>query len=240
MAAQVGAALGEDGVQRAGGVEVERHEHRRVLRAGDRERDRRRRGRAGRRAARPRPRRAASDQLHPLVEGDLALERPVDGALGRDHLQPLDLLLGEVRRASVMTMAEAASGSRARPGVYSQSTVSPATSQPLRLAYISIVIAVHEASEAASSSCGLGPAVVAAVVLRLVGRDRVRADLDVVAEVLELRAVARIGAHDARPQSSGLKTQAREDLGEEVGRLRRHHLAGRRDLAHELDRAPGP
>ena len=27
----------------------------------------------------------------------------------------------------------------------------------LRLAYISIVIAVHEASDAASSSCGLGP-----------------------------------------------------------------------------------
>src|SRR5947207_2434836 len=33
----------------------------------------------------------------------------------------------------------------------------PSTFQPLRLAYISIVIAVHEASEAASSSCGLGP-----------------------------------------------------------------------------------
>ena len=29
--------------------------------------------------------------------------------------------------------------------------------QPLRLAYISIVIAVQEASDAASSSCGLGP-----------------------------------------------------------------------------------
>ena len=33
----------------------------------------------------------------------------------------------------------------------------PSTFQPLRLAYISIVIAVQEASEAASSSCGLGP-----------------------------------------------------------------------------------
>src|SRR4051812_3051874 len=33
----------------------------------------------------------------------------------------------------------------------------PSTFQPLRLAYISIVIAVHDASEAASSSCGLGP-----------------------------------------------------------------------------------
>ena len=40
MPAQVGAALGEDGVQRAGGVEVERNEHRRVLRAGYRELDR--------------------------------------------------------------------------------------------------------------------------------------------------------------------------------------------------------
>ena len=42
-------------------------------------------------------------------------------------------------------------------GVYSTSTVRPLVSQPLRWAYISIVTAVHEASAAASSSCGLGP-----------------------------------------------------------------------------------
>ena len=59
-------------------------------------------------------------------------------------------------------------------------------SQPLRRAYISIVIAVQEASEAASSSCGLGPQSSppwsfgsSAVIV-------CRRDLDVVAEVLEL------------------------------------------------------
>ena len=35
-----------------------------------------------------------SGELDPLVEGDLALERAVDRALGGDHLQPLDLLVG--------------------------------------------------------------------------------------------------------------------------------------------------
>ena len=44
--------------------------------------------------------RARSGQLDPLVEGDLALERAVHGALGGDHAQALDLLLAEVRRAS--------------------------------------------------------------------------------------------------------------------------------------------
>ena len=53
-------------------------------------------------------------------------------------------------------------------------------SQPLRCAYISIVIAVHEARLAASSSCGLGRGVVAAGIARLVGADEVVADLDVV------------------------------------------------------------
>ena len=42
-------------------------------------------------------------------------------------------------------------------GVYSHSTSTGPMSQPLRLAYISIVIAVHDARLAASSSCGLGP-----------------------------------------------------------------------------------
>jgi hypothetical protein len=41
--------------------------------------------------------------------------------------------------------------------MYSTSTRRPETSQLLRLAYISIVIATHDASDAASSSCGLGP-----------------------------------------------------------------------------------
>ena len=37
-----------------------------------------------------------SDEVELLVEDDLALERAVHRALGRDHLQALDLLLGEV------------------------------------------------------------------------------------------------------------------------------------------------
>ena len=42
-------------------------------------------------------------------------------------------------------------------GVKSHSTSSPVTSQPLRAAYISVVTATQPASEAASSSSGLGP-----------------------------------------------------------------------------------
>jgi hypothetical protein len=42
-------------------------------------------------------------------------------------------------------------------GAYSQCTSRPSRSQPLRSPYIFIVTAVHEASEAARSSCGLGP-----------------------------------------------------------------------------------
>ncbi len=43
-------------------------------------------------------------------------------------------------------------------GSYSTSTTTSPRSQPLRLAYISIVIALQEARLAASSSSGLGPA----------------------------------------------------------------------------------
>src|SRR5690606_17172252 len=43
-------------------------------------------------------------------------------------------------------------------GWYSQSTSRGPMSHPLRWAYIAIVTAVQEASDAASSSCGLGPA----------------------------------------------------------------------------------
>ena len=53
-------------------------------------------------------------------------------------------------------------------------------SQPLRLAYISIVIALHEARLAASSSSGLGPASVPPWSDGLVGHQAVPADLDVV------------------------------------------------------------
>ncbi len=184
MAAQVGAALGEDGVQRTRGVEVERHEHRGVLGAGDGELD----GLGGvEQDAAQRGRHLgarASDQLHPLGERDLALERAVDRALGGDHLQALDLLVGEV--GGHLHDEPKRVGQPRSAGLYSQSTVSPATSQPLRLAYISIVIAVHDGERGGEQLLRARAAVVAAVVLRLVRRERVRADLDVVAEVLEL------------------------------------------------------
>ena len=98
MAAQVVAAAGEDRVQRAAGADVQRHEHAGVLagrgtssavaasriqqhgaeRGGD--------GGAVRAAARS----TRSSNMH------LALQRAVDRALGRDHAQLLDLLLGQV------------------------------------------------------------------------------------------------------------------------------------------------
>ena len=43
--------------------------------------------------------RGGLDELDPLLEHDLAVERPVHRALGRDHAQPLDLLLAAVRSA---------------------------------------------------------------------------------------------------------------------------------------------
>src|SRR5215208_7215539 len=99
----------------------------------------------------------------------------------------------------------------------------PSTFQPLRLAYISIVIAVHEASEAASSSCGLGP---------LSSPPELRGSSAVSVCVRTLtswrrfsswRAVARMPMMLGRRER--VEEQAREDLGEEVGRLGRHDLA---------------
>src|SRR4051794_17525773 len=47
-------------------------------------------------ASRPRSSAREADALHALAEHHLALERPVDRALGRDHAQALDLLGAEV------------------------------------------------------------------------------------------------------------------------------------------------
>ena len=95
VAAQVVAAAGEDGVQAAVVLE-DRHEHGGVAAAvhvhGQRL--------LGRDQDGGELVRRASGELDPLFEHDLALERAVDRALGRDHLQLLDLLLVEVRRAS--------------------------------------------------------------------------------------------------------------------------------------------
>ena len=40
------------------------------------------------------------DALDALLEHDLAVERPVDRALRRDHAQALDLLLGQILSAA--------------------------------------------------------------------------------------------------------------------------------------------
>ena len=132
VAAQVVAPRGEDDV--AGSPP----RRRRAARA------RRRRCGRGRRAPRPprgrggRERSACAssarerDALDTLVEHDLALERAVHRALGGDHLQALDLLLGEVRRAGA-GRARSCVGQPRSAGVYSHSTSTPPMSQPLRV-----------------------------------------------------------------------------------------------------------
>ena len=108
-----------------------------------------------------RPRRGRSAQLDLLLEHDLALERAVHGALGDDLHQPLALLLRQLLR-QLHRQLEAWWASRAgRARSPPPPTTSP-MSQPLRSAYISMVIALQEARLAASSSCGLGPESVAA------------------------------------------------------------------------------
>src|SRR3954454_20907233 len=101
--------------------------------------------------------------------------------------------------------------------------------QPLRSAYISIVIAVQEASEAASSSSGLGPMSLPPMssgssATRRCSRTRTSCSK------LALRiAIARMGAIRLL-LVQGVEEQAGEHLREEVGRLRGHDLAGRRDV----------
>ncbi len=88
---------------------------------------------------------------------------------------------------------------------------------------------MHEARLAASSSCGVGPASSPALVLRLVHRELVPADLDPVGVLLGLAGDGLLH------QLSGLKSRPGRNLGIEVGRLRRHALARRRhvlDLRH--------
>src|SRR5215207_6623939 len=104
----------------------------------------------------------------------------------------------------------------------------PSTFQPLRVAYISIVIAVHEASEAASSSCGLGPS---SSPPSSTGSSAVSWCLRILtswrnfsAWRAEARMVAMLG-----PRVERVEHQAREDFREEVRRLGRHDLAGGRD-----------
>src|SRR5687768_15486569 len=120
-------------------------------------------------------------------------------------------------------------------GAYSHSTARPSTSQPLRLAYISIVIAVHDASEAASSSCGLGPSSLPPWSFGSSAVSVCERTLTSWRKFSSCWAVARIGT----TLGKRVEQQAGQDLGEEVRRLRRHHLACRGNLAHEPDRG-GP
>src|SRR4051794_6247921 len=103
--------------------------------------------------------------------------------------------------------------------------------QLLRLAYISIVIAVQEASEAASSSCGLGPMSSPPEPSGSSAVRRCWRTLRSCVKFSRWRAMALMG------MSLGQRVEqlAREHLGEEVGGLRGHVHARRRDVADVLD-----
>src|SRR4051812_40010875 len=101
----------------------------------------------------------------------------------------------------------------------------------LRLAYISIVIAVQDASEAASSSCGLGPR---SSPPDPSGSSAVRWCWRTLRSCVKF---SRWRATAIMAESLGERVEqlAREHLGEEVGGLRRHVHARRRDVADVLD-----
>src|SRR3954470_4557737 len=107
-------------------------------------------------------------------------------------------------------------------------------SQPLRSAYICIVIAVQEASAAASSSSGAGPTSrppMSSGSSATSRWSRTRTSCS----YLPLRmAIARMTSR--LPRIQRVEEQAGQDLGEEVRRLRRHDLAGRCDVADALHR----
>src|SRR3954453_7108921 len=98
----------------------------------------------------------------------------------------------------------------------------PSTFQPLRLAYISIVIAVHDASEAASSSCGLGPS---SWPPWSSGSSAVSRWLRTSTSWVNF-ARWRATAFMALTLGEGVEEHPREHLGEEVRRLRGHVHAG--------------
>src|SRR6478736_4016858 len=108
-------------------------------------------------------------------------------------------------------------------------------SQPLRSAYISIVMAVQEASEAASSSSGLGPVSwppmsSGSSATRRCSRTRSSCSY------LPLRiAMARIGA-TMLLLVQRVEEQAGKHLRIEERGLRGHDLARRGDVADPLDR----
>src|SRR3954454_5987655 len=108
----------------------------------------------------------------------------------------------------------------------------PSTFQPLRLAYISIVIAVHEASEAASSSCGLGPS---SWPPWSSGSSAVRRCLRTLTSWVSFSR-CRATAFMPLTLGEGVEEHPREHLGEEVRGLRGHVDPGRRDIADPVHR----
>src|SRR5215210_7832486 len=107
----------------------------------------------------------------------------------------------------------------------------PSTFQPLRLAYISIVIAVQEASEAASSSCGLGPWSEPPSSSGSSAVSRCLRTLTSCVNFSRCRATALI----ALTLGQRVEQHPREDLGEEVRRLRRHVDPRGGDVADAVD-----
>src|SRR3954464_900689 len=107
----------------------------------------------------------------------------------------------------------------------------PSTFQPLRLAYISIVIAVHDASEAASSSCGLGPSSSPPWSSGSSAVSRCLRTLTSCVNFSRWRATARM------PLTLGERVEEhpREHLGEEVSGLRGHVDPGGGDVADAVD-----
>src|SRR3954453_12759131 len=122
-------------------------------------------------------------------------------------------------------------------GVQSQATSTSPTSQPLRLAYISIVIAVHAASDAASISCGLGP--VSSPPLSVGSSmvswwSRIRMTWR---RLPERVAVAFMSSMMANALRERVEHQSSRPLRVEERGLRRHVDAGGRDLLDLADRA---
>src|SRR5437899_11047029 len=105
-------------------------------------------------------------------------------------------------------------------------------SQPWRLAYISIVTAVHDARLAASSSWGLGPSSVPPCSF---GSSAVMWCSRISTSCLKSSPSRRAIALILRTLLQRVEDEAGRDLREEVGGLRRHRLARRGHLPHLLD-----
>src|SRR3954447_12459441 len=116
--------------------------------------------------------------------------------------------------------------------VYWTVTSHSETSQPLRVAYISMVIAVHEARLAASSSCGLGAASSPPFSS---GSSAWISWLRISMSCWNLPPLRRAFTLMAPTLLQGIEDEAGRDLRVEEGGLRRHRLARRRHLLDLLD-----